>query len=90
MKRRFFAEVMTEQELRAYMDRAAKELAAFFQREPLLPVERQYMFLSKFVFSMLIDADRTSTRLFAEQEPPEPPYDYQKLWRTFSDGCRSD
>jgi len=61
----FFDKVMTCSQFDHYIGEAAEELKLFHEREP---GEKTLMFLTKFVFSTLIDADRTDTRKFAEND----------------------
>lgn len=65
---RFFEDVMPKNEFEEYVSKAVAELKDFMNLSPA-----QNFFLSKFIFSCLIDADRTDTRLFAEhaEEPQE-------------------
>lgn len=62
----FFKYVMKESDFYHYMDQAADELEIFLSKSSSASNENKLMFLSKFVFSALIDADRTNTRLFEE------------------------
>ncbi|WP_110931981.1 CRISPR-associated helicase Cas3' [Paenibacillus bouchesdurhonensis] len=62
----FFKYVMKESEFYHYVDQAADELEKFLSKGSSASNENKLMFLSKFVFSALIDADRTNTRLFEE------------------------
>src|SRR5690606_17617036 len=55
-----------EPEFYQYVDQAADELEKFLLKNSSASNENKLMFLSKFVFSALIDADRTNTRLFEE------------------------
>lgn len=64
----FFTEVMSEAELHDYVDKASKELEKYIMKEDPINSEKQAMFLTKFVFSALVDADRTNTRLFEENK----------------------
>ena len=66
IKKRFYKEVMTETQLSNYVSIASKELKSFLDKTPSINQEKSLMFLTKFVFSTLIDADRTNTRLFEE------------------------
>src|SRR5690625_3996346 len=58
---RFFKEVMTEREFKQYVSIALLELEQFMDMSPT-----QIFFLTKYIFSCLIDADRTDTRQFEE------------------------
>lgn len=63
---RFYERVMSEDELLAYISIAQQELLAFLRIELSTSLEQKYMFLTKLVFSILIDADRTNTRCFED------------------------
>ncbi|WP_106768729.1 CRISPR-associated helicase/endonuclease Cas3 [Paenibacillus faecalis] len=63
---RFFKFTISEEEFRQYVDQAASELTEFLAKKSTLSPEKKCMFLTKFVFSALIDADRTNTREFEE------------------------
>lgn len=65
-KQIFFEKVMSEGDFYEYVGKAARELEVFLSQEPPEQSEKQLMFLTKFIFSALIDADRTNTRLFEE------------------------
>jgi CRISPR-associated endonuclease/helicase Cas3 len=81
-KKYFFTKVMDEQSFIQYVDRAAEKLKCFLTQQPKLPPEVQLMFLTKFIFSILIDADRTNTRLF-EENGSQTINDYYSLWDTY-------
>lgn len=67
-KQYFFEHIMNESDFQDYIDQAALELKKFLEKEPPENFEKQIMFLTKFIFSALIDADRTNTRLFEEDK----------------------
>ncbi|QWG81595.1 MULTISPECIES: CRISPR-associated helicase Cas3' [Bacillus cereus group] len=67
----FFKHVMSEQDFHEYVDKATEELESFLRKESPENTEKQLMFLTKFIFSTLIDADRTNTRLFEEEKSVE-------------------
>ncbi|MFC4598225.1 CRISPR-associated helicase Cas3' [Cohnella hongkongensis] len=87
-KRIFFEEVMDEQSFQEYARLAASELQAFLT-PPSPDNGAKLMFLTKYIFSALIDADRTNTRAFENcgAESREPESDelfadyYEKLMR---------
>ncbi|MCO7126961.1 CRISPR-associated helicase Cas3' [Sporolactobacillus shoreicorticis] len=62
---RFHSEVISTDKLMNYIDVAVKELKTFFQLNSGNPIEKAIL-LTQFVYSCLIDADRTDTRLFEE------------------------
>lgn len=61
-----FEDVISEQEFKEYIARAANELKDYLNVPSAFTREQKCMFLTKFVFSALIDADRTDTRRFEE------------------------
>ncbi|MDU5949914.1 MAG: CRISPR-associated endonuclease Cas3'', partial [Paenibacillus macerans] len=65
--RLFFEKVMSEEEFQRYVDRAVKELKEYLSVPSSFSTEAKCMFLTKFVFSALIDADRTDTRRFEDK-----------------------
>lgn len=82
-KQCFFENVMNEADFHAYVDKAAGELEKFLAKEPLENSGKQLMFLTKFVFSALIDADRTNTRLFEENMTNNSVKNHQELFDTY-------
>ncbi|PGP64798.1 CRISPR-associated helicase/endonuclease Cas3 [Bacillus cereus] len=70
-KQFFFKYVMSEIDFHEYVDKATVELDSFLLKESPENAEKQLMFLTKFIFSTLIDADRTNTRLFEEEKSIE-------------------
>ncbi|RFA33714.1 CRISPR-associated helicase/endonuclease Cas3 [Virgibacillus dokdonensis] len=82
MKENFFVNVMKKNKLDQYIEKATQELLPFIQNVPKEDTEKQLMFVTKFVFSALIDADRTNTRLFEEDETPLNP-DHKALFETY-------
>lgn len=67
---RFFEEVMTEKEFDLYVKEAAVELLNYLKKNTQFRsiAELNWFFLTKFVYSCLIDADRTNTMLFEENK----------------------
>ena len=82
-KETFFKNVMSEQEFNDYVDRAAIELEQFLQKNNLQNFELNCMFLTKFIFSMLIDADRTNTRLFEANQFDEEELNSNELFSLY-------
>ncbi|MEC0230020.1 CRISPR-associated helicase Cas3' [Paenibacillus alba] len=82
-KRCFFELVMSEAELEVYAAKAAKELEIYLDKPSSATIECKLMFLTKFVFSALIDADRTDTRLFEENKTVESQQDSMALFETY-------
>ncbi len=66
----FFKEVMSETEFAAYIEQAIRELERYMARPSVLTAEQKLFCLDKYIFSALIDADRTNTRQFELNEPP--------------------
>lgn len=66
IKTRFHRHVMNEENLRAYVEQATHELRHYLGIPSKEDVVSKLMYLTKFVFSALIDADRTDTRCFEE------------------------
>jgi CRISPR-associated endonuclease/helicase Cas3 len=69
---RFHCFVMDKNQFRLYVETAARELANFMCKSSSEDGRSRLMFLTKYVFSALIDADRTDTRLFEEDKTWSP------------------
>ncbi|UII54168.1 CRISPR-associated helicase Cas3' [Cytobacillus spongiae] len=82
-KQCFFECVMNEDEFHRYVDKAARELETFLAKEAPEHNEKQLMFLTKFIFSALIDADRTNTRRFEENKKDEVSSDPIQRFHTY-------
>ncbi|MDQ0163791.1 CRISPR-associated endonuclease/helicase Cas3 [Bacillus alveayuensis] len=80
IKQYFFKYVMNERDFHNYVDKAADELKQFLAKESSGNYEKQLMFLTKFVFSALIDADRTNTRLFEENKTNDHINNHEELF----------
>ncbi|WP_214798737.1 MULTISPECIES: CRISPR-associated helicase Cas3' [unclassified Exiguobacterium] len=65
-KYRFFDEVMSESDLNRYVESAHLEMLEYFKR--VGPNTSVSTFLTKFIFSVLLDADRTNTRQFETEK----------------------
>ncbi|WP_347490210.1 CRISPR-associated helicase Cas3' [Desulfoscipio sp. XC116] len=80
----FFQEVITKTEFSEYVAAALEELRRFIDKSPA-----QSFFLTKFIFSCLIDADRTDARRFDEQtseselELEVEPYQPRSLFNSY-------
>ncbi|MFD2370668.1 CRISPR-associated helicase Cas3' [Brevibacillus sp. GCM10020057] len=79
----FFARVISETAFQQYVEAATAELEAYLRKPSAESLESKLMFLSKFVFSALIDADRTNTRLFEENRGDEPQRSPQELFADY-------
>ncbi|MFD0589155.1 CRISPR-associated helicase Cas3' [Paenibacillus sp. GCM10027627] len=82
---RFFQYVMDKDEFDRYVQKAVEELEAFLLKPFEGSDESKCQFLSKYVFSALIDADRTNTRLFEENKSVEPELDHGALFQDYYD-----
>lgn len=81
----FFKHVITEEDFFEYVGLAAVELENFLVKDPSESNEKKLMFLTKFIFSALIDADRTNTRLFEENKTNESNSNDENLFNTYYD-----
>ncbi|WP_337017840.1 CRISPR-associated helicase Cas3' [Oceanobacillus massiliensis] len=82
-KQQFFSQVMRIQDFEAYVDKAATEIQSYLEASRPEDLGKEFMFLTKFVFSALIDADRTNTRLFEENKEAEPEPNHRELFQTY-------
>lgn len=81
----FFQHVMSKEQLEQYVIEASKELENILHKNKNTPSEQSIMLLTKFIFSMLIDADRTNTRCFEEAERDESTPHVDALFHTYYD-----
>lgn len=79
----FFENVMNETDFYDYVEKAANEVESFLKKESSEHSETQLMFLTKYIFSALIDADRTNTRLFEENKAEEVVDNQLELFDTY-------
>ncbi|QAY65338.1 CRISPR-associated helicase Cas3' [Paenibacillus protaetiae] len=84
-KQLFFEHVMPESEFLSYAGAAANELEAYLRKPSKESTGTRLMFLSKYIFSTLIDADRTNTRIFEEKAAAEPELDSARLFTVYYD-----
>lgn len=82
-KQCFFDRVISETEFQQYVSKAIIELEAYLLKPYAGNNESKLMFLTKFIFSALIDADRTNTRLFEENKTDEPESSRKELFDTY-------
>ncbi|MED1057627.1 CRISPR-associated helicase Cas3' [Bacillus mycoides] len=82
-KQFFFKYVMSEIDFHEYVDKATVELDSFLLKESPENAEKKLMFLTKFIFSTLIDADRTNTRLFEEEKSIESVINSDELFNKY-------
>ncbi|MFD3448249.1 CRISPR-associated helicase Cas3' [Microbacteriaceae bacterium 4G12] len=72
----FFKEQISIEEFQTYFNKAKDEASRIFKtikEEKLQPITTS--FIMKYIFSCLVDADRTNTRMFEENEQEEPTFD---------------
>jgi len=79
----FFEHVMNIEAFNNYVSSAVVELKVYLEQPSIDSMESKLMFLSKFVFSALIDADRTDTRLFEANKTVEPEPNYKELYQGY-------
>lgn len=79
----FFDKVLSETEFQQYVSHAVDELEAYLGKPCAENSESKLMFLTKFIFSALIDSDRTNTRLFEENKSREPDQCRKDLFNTY-------
>lgn len=75
---RFFQEVMPKAEFTEYVTKAVEEIKQFTDNSPT-----QSFFLTKYIFSCLIDADRTDTRMFEEHVQEEERIQHRPLFEHY-------
>ncbi|MGE6629187.1 CRISPR-associated helicase Cas3' [Bacillus sp. NPDC077027] len=80
--KRFYEQVMDEVTFRSYVQKAVNELKQYVLSSKRSIYEQSF-YLSKFVFSTLIDADRTNSRLFEENRQTVKPVQIDQLFKTF-------
>lgn len=89
---RFFNEVIDTQSFNLYIEQANKEFQKLFrvslskardEAEAKALLRKTFAFLTKFIFSALIDADRTNSREFDENITPEERESKKKLFNQF-------
>ena len=85
MKEMFFKNVMNVEDFKIYISKALKELKEFVEKDKNFNFESKIMFLTKFVFSALIDADRTNTRQFVEDEQEIEEINTKQLFNNYYD-----
>lgn len=75
---RFFQEVMPEIEFKQYTSKALDEIEQFMDLSPA-----QIFFLTKYIFSCLIDADRTDTRQFEDKSKEVKKSHHEELFASY-------
>ena len=84
IRERFYTHVMSEKDFKEYVDHAVLELKEYLEKKSTgqMSIETKLMFLTKVIFSMLIDADRTDSRQF-EEEKKDALIDIETLFTKF-------
>lgn len=82
-KAMLFQSVISEVDFADYVEKATAELRNFLEKDKSKTTEQKCMFLTKYIFSALIDADRTNTRLFEEDMPYSPPEGRKQLFKSY-------
>ncbi|WP_421663558.1 CRISPR-associated helicase Cas3' [Lysinibacillus telephonicus] len=95
--KKFFEEVMDESSFNKYVEQADKEFQNLFNKilsrvrdtsEAIKMLTKTFAFLTKFIFSALIDADRTNSRQFDEQTTNYE-YETEKLFQQFESNLQN-
>ena len=79
-KQHFFDKVISESDFIQYAQKASSELEEYLRSHISEGVESNIMFLTKFVFSVLIDADRTNTSAFEENQLSSGKFNAKELF----------
>ncbi len=82
-KEKFFEKVIKQAEFKQYVNQAAQELQDFLKKDKNISNEEKCMFLTKYIFSALVDGDRTNTRLFEENKNYQPVENHNELFREY-------
>lgn len=82
-KELFLTYVMNEQELNMYINEAKEEIRSYLVKEEEEAFSRKLMFLTKYIFSALIDADRTNSREFEEDNYGEIIKDQEEVFTLY-------
>lgn len=88
IRKRFFTEVMTEVEFDAYVMQASGEFHHFLKQHFDKPQPEEILYklsphLTYMIFSSLIDADRTNSRDFDENNSPQEPTNVKEKFQTY-------
>lgn len=93
VKERFFRNMYSEEYIKKYVEEAVKEIHNIAKKIMIITegnrIQAEWMFrkimtfISLFTFSALIDADRTNSREFEENETEEP-YDTREIFSQFN------
>ncbi|MGO5012441.1 CRISPR-associated helicase Cas3' [Niallia sp. Sow4_A1] len=82
-KEQFFEKVIKQAEFKQYVNHAAQELQDFLKKDKNISNEEKCMFLTKYIFSALVDGDRTNTRLFEENKNYQPVENHNELFQEY-------
>ena len=91
VKKRFFQHMYDEAYMKNYVQKAALELQIYLENklknektntEIFNLIQKTTSFVTLYIFSALIDADRRNSRAFEEQEE-KAHFEIQTLWKTF-------
>ncbi|MBK3496459.1 CRISPR-associated helicase Cas3' [Viridibacillus sp. YIM B01967] len=92
VKERFFREMYTATYMDEYIGKAVQEFNLFIQNLGKKYIDISFgkseirvtmTLLTKYIFSALLDADRTNTRQFEDNEQVEKPYNVRSLFSDF-------
>ncbi|MGM0126156.1 CRISPR-associated endonuclease cas3-hd [Enterococcus sp. AZ194] len=81
VKKRFFEEIITQEKFEQLIETATNELVTFKRK---MKKAEDLFFLLKFIYSSLLDADRTNTRCFEETTEVEK-LDVKQLFATYQE-----
>ncbi len=80
IKRHFFEEVLSETALKEKIQQAQAEIKKLYKPDEKVTMKQNStFFLLKFVYSCLLDADRTNTMLFEENRIFEPHHNHELI-----------
>lgn len=79
----FYNNIMMENDLEEYAGKAVAELQVLLAKHPEAQPETKLHFITKYIFGCLIDADRTNTRQFEENERQKPALDRVRLFQSY-------
>lgn len=80
----FFSKVISREAFADYVRKAIQEFDAYIASNKEDRLEKKVFFLTKFLFSTLIDADRTDTRIFEEKSKIENANGSEKLQQYYT------
>lgn len=98
VEQRFLLQMYDISYMKNYVQQAASELQVYLENrlknsktisEQAITIQKAMSFVTMYVFSALIDADRRNSRAFEEQEDIEH-FEVQPLWQTFEQRLQVD